>query len=616
MTDTLKSKKNIMKRYISINIKVVLILLLFSACDNVLDSNSTPQDKYSDQVVWSDINLIENYLLDSYNRLEMGYRTVMLHSITDEIRYEFTWGPQVYVTGDISADNPQPWQDGWGNATANWSKHFSNIQRLNVFLTNIDQVLEEGGDDIQQKVNLLRGEALFLRAFCYAQLIRDYAGVPVIKEPFELGGDYDSVTRSTFEETVDFVSQELDKAADLLGNKEEMEMGRATKGAALALKSRLLLFAASDLTADGTAANDLVGYQNSDRQALWTAARDAAKAVIDLGTYELADLGAPDREAVSENYYEMFRAKDLSSSEVIWGKMYSKSNGTANQMNLWNGPNGNNNWAGHNPTQDLVDAYQMEDGSDFFDHYEVDGNEHYQNVSTEFPNENPYTDRDPRFYGTILYDQAVFQPRFSNLEDRDPVGVYDRRTRITIENDEVVSTVYGIDTRNGPIEDWNGSFTGYIMKKFLDHEVYGRDENNDNAWIEFRYAEILLNYAEALIELGETAEAANYINMIRNRAGMPDFTGDITEALRYERQVELAFEGQRWWDIRRWKILEEKLTDAMGIDIVETNEDGNVTMTWRRIVAEERTVLDKMYWIPIQTDELNRAPQLTQNPGY
>lgn len=598
--------------YKIISIQLFVILLLFSACDSVLDNS--PQDKYSENVVWKDFNLTEGTLLDSYNGLGMGYQHVMIHSVTDEIRFEFTWGPQTYVTGNISADNVQP----WGNRIINWPKHYENIQKLNLFLANVDQVLEEDGSGValQEKVDVLKGEARFMRAYNYAKLARDYGGVPIITEPFKIGDDYLSITRDTYKETIDFISQELDVAASLLGTKDEMEMGRATKGTALALKSRVLLFAASDLVADGTAANELVGYQSPDRTALWTAARDAAKAVMDLGMYELTDLGAPDKEAVSQNYYEMFRAKDLSNSEVIWGVMYTKSTGNSNRMNRMNGPNGNNNWAGHNPTQDLVDAYQMQDGTDFFDHYEVDGSGYYQNISNDFPDKNPYTDRDPRFYGSILYDQAIFQPRFANLAERDPIGVYDRRTRITMKDGEMISQVFGIDTRNGPVEAWNGSFTGYLQKKYLDHEVQGRDDWNDNIIIEFRYAEILLNYAEALIELGDNNNAAVYINMIRNRAGMPDFTGNITEALRYERQIELAFEGQRWSDIRRWKILEETLTDARGIDIVEKNEDGEITVTWREIVAEKRNAVEKMYWIPIATDELNRAPQLKQNPGY
>jgi hypothetical protein len=609
-----------MKKYkLIIRIFPFLMLLLLACEQEIL--NKTPQDRYFDAALWSDVNLADAYLLGSYDDLAMGFSPAMIMSVTDEVRFEFTWGPQNYVQGNINADNTQPWVSGWATGEfLNWSKNFNNIQKLNIFLANIDRVPDayEGSEreSMQQRVDMMKGEALFLRGFCYAQLALTYGGVPIIKEPFTRDDDYLSINRATFQETIKFISDDCDAAAAVLLGKDEMTMGRATKGAALALKSKVLLFAASDLTADGTAENEIVGYQNPDRTALWSAAKNAAKAVMDLETYTLADFGAPDKAAVARNYYDFFRQKNLSNNEIIWGKMYLKAAGAASQMNLWNGANGNNNWAGHNPTQSIVNAYQMEDGSDFFDHFKLNEDGYYVNISGKYQDENPYHHREPRFYGTILYDSAIWQPRFPNLSGRDPLGIYDRRTRITIENGTVTSQIYGIDTRQGPIEAWNGSFTGYIMKKWLDHEITGKNENNDNVWIEFRLAEIILSYAEACLELGETTEAATYINMIRNRAGMPDFTGDITEALRHERQVELAFEGTRWYDIRRWKVLEEKLTDAMGIDITETNEDGTVTTTWRQIVAEDRNVEKKMYWVPIPTDEMNKAPQLTQNPGY
>ena len=127
------------------------------------------------------------------------------------------------------------------------------------------------------------------------------------------------------------------------------------------------------------------------------------------------------------------------------------------------------------------------------------------------------------------------------------------------------------------------------------------------------------HHAEACIGLNQLDEATTYINMIRNRAGLPDFTGDITAALRYERRIEFIYEDIRFYDIRRWKILDEALVDATGVDIVETkNLDNNTTTTtWRQIIVQQRgTTEKKVYWAPIPIDELNRAPQLKQNPGY
>jgi len=151
----------------------------------------------------------------------------------------------------------------------------------------------------------------------------------------------------------------------------------------------------------------------------------------------------------------------------------------------------------------------------------------------------------------------------------------------------------------------------------LDDKCVGYYERNQNVWIEFRYAEILMNYAEACLELGDIPTATTYVNMIRNRAGLPDFTGDITEALRHERKIEFAFEDKRFFDIRRWKILDQVMTDALGIDILEVNKNNVITTTWQQILAQKRgPVSNKMYWIPVPTSEIQKDPALSQNPLY
>jgi len=126
-----------------------------------------------------------------------------------------------------------------------------------------------------------------------------------------------------------------------------------------------------------------------------------------------------------------------------------------------------------------------------------------------------------------------------------------------------------------------------------------------------------LNYAEACLELGETSEAATYINMIRNRAALPNFTDDITQALRHERKMELAFENRRWFDIRRWKILEVSTEDATGVNIMETHEGNTIKSTWQKITVYKLGPFNEnMYWIPIARNEINSAPWLIQNPGF
>jgi hypothetical protein len=606
-----------MKKYITI-LPICAMLVLFSACEkSVLDKN--PEDRYSDIILWSDIGLVDSYVVDAYHAASTGFTQHMLSTVSDEAHSTFDHGVEVYVQGNISKDNTAPW-DLTEYSFPSWNTYFSNIQKLNVLLERIDEVAgtypEAEQAAIKERSDVMKGEGYFLRAFCYTQLMRLYGGVPVLKKSLALNDDFSNITRNSFEETVSFIAEDCDLAAGLLPSVTDAPAGRATKGAALALKARALLFAASDLTADGTAVNKYVGYENPDRTALWTAARDAAKAVIDLGDYHLENFGAPDKAAVAVNYFNFFKAKTLSSPEVIWGKQYSLSNGDKNMVNQWNGGNGWTLWASNAPTQNLVDAYEMEDGSGFFDHFQIDGNGLYKNISSKYNSENPYNNRDPRFYGSILYDGALWMPRPAGLQAADPVGKYDRRTRIVMSGGTEVSKSFGIDTRQGPLSGFNASFTGYVMKKMLDNTIDATVQANENAWIEMRYPEVLLSYAEASLALGETGVATDYINMVRNRAGMPDFTGDITDALRYERRIELAFENQRWYDIRRWKILDEGLQDAKGVDITETITNGNSVTVWKQIPVETRKALQKMYWVPIASDEIRKAPQLEQNPEY
>lgn len=601
--------------------KYVLIFLfsiLVLSCDSVLDQE--PRDRFSETLVWDDINLADNYLKGCYNNLNIkeGWSGIMyLDAISDNIFFIHVFGTDIYLEGNLTPSNQGPFQGDF-YPQLNWSLQYQNIYSINTFIKNIDNVLLNSTADVQERVNVMKGEALFLRAYCYANLAMAYGGVPLLSEPLVLGEDYSEIVRSSFEETINFIVEDCNAAAGLLKGKSEMEMGRATKGAAMALKSRLLLFAASDLTSDGDVESDLVGYVNPNRSQLWEKAKQAAEDVINLGVYSLEDFGAPDNELVSQNYFNFFKRKDLSSDEVIWGKMFREDVGDARETNLQNGPNGIGNWGSNNPTQDLVNAYRMVDGSDFFDHFEITTEGEYINISDKYTSPNPYYNREPRFYASILYDSAIWQPRFTNLQDRDPLGIYDRRTRIILENGNLIQSIPGIDTRQGPVTPEDGSYTGYLTKKHMDDEVIGREQRNSNAWIEFRYAEIILNYAEALFELGRIDEAANYLNQIRNRSGLPNITSDLKNALRNERRLELAFEQRRWYDMRRWKIL-ETMDDVKGMTITETIDQGlNTSSTvWKEISVQSRKMNDdKLYWIPIPFDEISRAPQLSQNPGY
>lgn len=252
--------------------------------------------------------------------------------------------------------------------------------------------------------------------------------------------------------------------------------------------------------------------------------------------------------------------------------------------------------------EQLVESFEMADGSKF---------------SWDNPTEaaQPYKNRDPRFYATILYDGAKWRQRPDDVIGSDPEGIV--QTGFYEQKDG--SYTAGLDTRQGPVEDWNGTYTGYYMRKFIDPAINHQYDKQTYPWRQLRYAEVLLNYAEACIELGDEDEARKYINMIRQRAGMPDFpeteSGEtLKEHYRNERMIELCYEQQRYFDIRRWMTAPEAIKPAQGIDI--RYPQGSKIPKYKVITVQERKWNDKSYLMPIYLSEMQKNNLLVQNPLY
>jgi hypothetical protein len=288
----------------------------------------------------------------------------------------------------------------------------------------------------------------------------------------------------------------------------------------------------------------------------------------------------------------------------------------AQQHGLRQGPNGYNNWAGNTPIQEFVDDYEMMDGTRF----------DWNNPTHKA---DPYVNRDPRFYVSILYDGAPWKPRGRT---EDPANEIQTGTYF-----ESAAKIVGLDTRQGPIENWNGSFTGYYFRKFIDPDPNLRDNSGRQTvpWPYFRYTEAIFNYAEALIELGDDATARQWLNKIRFRAGMPALTesGDALRVrYRNERRIEMAYEEQRFFDARRWMIASNTLgRKTTFINVEGTLKPGaSAPVPYRKDKTkfnysyipvvnndlENRTWNDKMYFRPITLGETQRNNLLVQNPGY
>ena len=284
-------------------------------------------------------------------------------------------------------------------------------------------------------------------------------------------------------------------------------------------------------------------------------------------------------------------------------------------------PNGYNGHGSTTPIGEMVDDYQMSDGTPF------DWNNPAHSA-------NPYANREPRFYSSILYEGAQWRTRPADVQGIDPFGLL----QVGRVADAAGNTLSGgLDSRDGAINTSNAGTTGYYLRKAVDitlDPTFGSPLQNV-PFRHLRYGEVLLNYAEACTELGEESEARTYINMIRKRAGLPDLDGSVSgnalrEACRHERRVELAFEDIRFWDVRRWLIGAQKLTRTMHRADVKYVVNGAVSAyrkpdgtTWGpAIVTSEENGVDvrvfnnEDYFFPIMRTEINKNPKLIQNPGY
>jgi hypothetical protein len=540
---------------------------LLSACKKDY-LNITPTDRILGSTVLGDSSLFENYVINRYLSIKMqdkegegtnpgfgrGFEYGLWSSISDESIYNNDDNTWVIQQGQMAPENT-------GIAGTIWGRSYRSIRECNYAVNNIDSV--EMSTPLRKR---LLAELRFIRAYRYQDLIRNYGGVVLMgNKEYNLNDDLTDAAlfkRATIKESMDYAVAELTAAAaDLpLNNEGTWQSGRATKGAALALKARLLLYAASPLYNAGS----------------WQAAATAAKEVIDLSKYSL-----------SADYSQLFLKAD--NNEIIFARQYAV--GARHVcLEISNGANGYGGWAGNTPLQNMVDAYEMKNGKPITD------------ATSGYNPQKPYENRDARFYASILYNGAPY--RGSIVQIYSPGGK---------------------DGKDGP-SNWNSTKTGYYLRKFM-------DDNNpiDNPWdvaglqpwIYLRYAEVLLNYAEAQNEaVGPDGTVYDAINKIRQRTSVqqpplaPGLSKDqMREAIRRERQVELAYEEHRFYDVRRWKIANvTENIPAYGVDV--SINSGVYTYT-RKVALAGRLFSDKNYWLPIPRAEILASnKKLEQNQGY
>lgn len=551
----------------------LLLVFLFSSCSDYLDT--VPGDQYDDNAVWSSPNLIESFVYKIYLGIPYPYQWYMSASLVDEAVPIQNDGVTTRVlTSTMTPDDQGAFVANWATCMENWwwKSVYTHIRACNLFLSKIDAVEFTDNTKKQQLI----GEVHFLRGYFYSLLMAQYGGVPLIDKVINIGDDY-NIPRNTFEETVNFIVSDLDAAVADDNLKKQSDKTRATVGAAYALKSRVLLYAASDLYhsnaswAGSYAHPELIGYVSDNRETLYKAAKAAAEKVMTLGY----DLYKGNSDPVA-NFQQLFL--QMSSSEQIFITQYDKQNFPyyATDWVAWVcGTPSYGGFALNQVTANLADAFENADGTSF-------------NFNTQ--KSSPYAGRDPRFYASILYNGASW---FLNSWGATTPSIID---------------ITGADSNKG-------NTTGYYIRKFISpsENNYYYGSRQPEPYIQIRYAEVLLNYAEACLGLGDEPSARSAMNKIRERAGMPDVSNSETGTAllaryRNERRVELAWEGHRFFDVRRWMIASQAYVAARGVKI----ESGS----YKEFDFESRAWNNSHYLIPISRSEMQKNTALIQNPIY
>lgn len=568
--------------------------LLFSmaatSCEDWLEIE--PKDRFSDATVWASEENADMFLNDIYNQFpHLNNETQCFDQYSDNSYVGAEW-MNARTTIYTAALSPTSWLCGpwdmwkWGRSSNSDAKgQYERIRSCNLF---INKVSESSFSEDYKRERL--AEARFLRVWFYHYLWMAYGGVPIVTEVLDNNVSSDIFfPRATARETFEFMDRELSELIpDLPLTRNGADGGRATRPAALTLKGWIELFHASELR-----------NPDGDRSR-WEKAAATLKEVIDLGLFTL-----------QPTILDLWTAETNGNPEVIYDFQMSKQNG-GRREGLF-GPvfvNGiQSSWGNMQPTQELVDDYCMANGLPISD------------PASGYDPQHPYENREKRFYQSILYDGSMWQGE-------------EIITRVGVGSPNEIDTSSSSDVTN----------TGYYTRKTLDESVNGADNlqmsNGMANYIFFRYADVLLMYAEALLESGDKEGAIHYLDMVRTRGdNMPSINetyksgisvNQLRDVLRRDRRIELAFEDKRYWDIIRWKICDGENgvmnKPVGGMMITDADGDGILEYNYHEVCP--RTFLPRMYYQPIPQYVLDKNPVIReqnggednwnngQNPGY
>lgn len=609
-------------------IYICIAIVCAISCSSFLDKG--PEENLTVEDLFANRNYARGFLTHTYswtpteaNMMDNGgsWRNPYVAG-SDEMECAFG-GAYGHLINDGS------WSPQNISQTQVWPESYMALRKVNMFLERINGLLAADPNATETEVRHWTGEMYFLRAWYHFLVFRAYGPVPIADHCMNPEDNLLSIVRSPADEVVKFICDDCDRAVEYLYDKdvwESNETGRATPLAALALKARALLYIASPLYNGNTDQADLKNLdgtplisQTYDKER-WKTAADAAKACIDrcLSAGKKLFNEYPDPVV---NYTHIFT--DLWNSEVIWAKNINTYEHWLNCAD----PISFGCYSILDPTQELVDAYEMEDGSTPIlgysdnDHLLPIINPASGYVETGYAIaadpagrwqagvRNMYTHREPRFYASINFNGAIWKTNAPNYNADDP---------------HTLAFHYeGIDGKKGAGSDY--CKTGYLMRKLVSPDRVPGKYTPQQQWIYIRLTELYLNYAEALNEYsGPVKDVYDYVNAVRNRAGLPDLPAGLSQSemrdrIKHERRIELAFETHRFFDTRRWKDAEKNQGGpCTGMNIYAGTSQQDDAFYQRTLIETRVFKVPKHYFFPIAQVEIEKHSDraLVQNLGW
>lgn len=594
-------------------IYISFVCYFFVGCDSEAFLENVNKSNLTEETQWSSEINTDIFLNDLYSEIPNKWNfDEHLDYYTDDYNISHYYTASNWRQGICQAPSSstlEPWGGTQGPTDGySWDVFFQKIRKCNTFLQKIELYKENFSEEYY---NRRKDEARFLRAYFYSEYFMHVGGLPILEIPL----DRNSMTneemlfpRSTFEETFEYITSELGDIVNN-GNLEikysngDGDAGRATLGAALALKGWLEVFAASPLFNSGepylTDPGNYVHFAKPDPDRWRTAAATNLKFIDEYGKGQYYDL--------FPEISEFWREANEYNSEVIWdrqivanvsgmGGSYERRGGVTYVLGEYQ------TWGNYNPTQELVDEFKMANGK------------HINDPNSGYDPQNPYVNREQRFYDFIVYDGA---PYYLDWMPR-PDTIYTRIDETHPDPDKTNQIDLAGNTDVGD--------SGYYQKKKLNPDAAPGDNASGQNFVFYRYAEVLLNYAEAQNEAyGPDQSVYDAINTIRNRSNLPDLeTGlskdQMREVIRSERRVELCFESKRYFDNKRWAIAEETMGNPRHNMVIRNSNPSDNSGVWIYSIEEEVKYKAefrlKQYMSPIPQDVIDQNPKIEQNPGY